>query len=109
MRPLLHLYHSVQLQFAMKFCAEKVEQALACNGGFSIRAQLGEPGLKSRWQACSTALVILAAVLRAQPAPEIHVLPVQGNVSMLVGGGGNITVQTGKDGILLVDTGLADA
>jgi cyclase len=26
---------------------------------------------------------------------------------MLVGGGGNITVQAGKDGILLVDTGLA--
>jgi cyclase len=45
-----------------------------------------------------------------QPAPadaEIHVLPVQGSVSMLVGGGGNITVQAGKDGILLVDTGLA--
>ena len=37
---------------------------------------------------------------------QIHVLPVQGNVSMLVGAGGNIAVQTGKDGILLVDTGL---
>jgi glyoxylase-like metal-dependent hydrolase (beta-lactamase superfamily II) len=34
------------------------------------------------------------------------VLPVQGNVYMLVGGGGNVTVQAGKDGILLVDTGL---
>jgi cyclase len=45
----------------------------------------------------------------AQPAApaEIHVLPVQGNVSMLVGAGGNIAVQVGKDGILLVDTGLA--
>src|SRR6266566_2961444 len=38
---------------------------------------------------------------------EIHVLPVQGNVYMLVGAGGNITVQAGKEGILLVDTGLA--
>lgn len=37
----------------------------------------------------------------------IHVLPVQGNVYMLVGDGGNIAVQTGKDGVLLVDTGLA--
>jgi cyclase len=37
---------------------------------------------------------------------QIHVLPVQGNVSMLVGAGGNIAVQTGKDGVLLVDTGL---
>jgi cyclase len=35
---------------------------------------------------------------------EIHVLPVQGNVHMLVGAGGNITIQTGKQGVLLVDT-----
>jgi glyoxylase-like metal-dependent hydrolase (beta-lactamase superfamily II) len=38
---------------------------------------------------------------------EIHVLPVQGNVYMLVGGGGNTTVQAGKDGVLVVDTKLA--
>jgi cyclase len=38
---------------------------------------------------------------------EVHVLPVQGNIFMLVGAGGNITVQAGDDGILLVDTGLA--
>jgi glyoxylase-like metal-dependent hydrolase (beta-lactamase superfamily II) len=43
-----------------------------------------------------------------EPAPaEVHILPVQGNISMLVGAGGNITVQTGSDGVLLVDTGLA--
>jgi cyclase len=35
---------------------------------------------------------------------EIHVLPAQGNVYMLVGPGGNMTVQAGKDGVLLVDT-----
>jgi cyclase len=35
---------------------------------------------------------------------EIHVLPVQNNVYMLVGPGGNITVQAGKDGVFLVDT-----
>src|SRR5437868_9150304 len=38
---------------------------------------------------------------------EIHTLPVQGNVYMLVGTGGNITVQVGKDGVLLVDTEYA--
>jgi len=38
---------------------------------------------------------------------EVHILPVQGNISMLVGAGGNITVQAGDDGILLVDTGVA--
>jgi cyclase len=35
---------------------------------------------------------------------EIHVLPVQGNIYMLVGAGGNITVQAGSDGVFLVDT-----
>jgi cyclase len=46
----------------------------------------------------------------ARPNPadaEIHLLPVQGNVYMLVGAGGNITVQAGEDGVLLVDAGLA--
>ena len=43
----------------------------------------------------------------ATPPAEVHILPVQGNISMLVGAGGNITVQTGSDGVLLVDTGLA--
>src|SRR5690348_7529118 len=38
---------------------------------------------------------------------EIHTLPVQGNVYMLVGAGGNITLQAGKDGVLLVDTEFA--
>jgi cyclase len=40
-------------------------------------------------------------------AGEVHILPVQGNISMLVGAGGNITVQAGDDGILLVDSGVA--
>ena len=37
---------------------------------------------------------------------EVHIMPVQGRVYMLVGAGANITVQVGDDGILLVDTGL---
>ena len=37
----------------------------------------------------------------------VQVLPVRGNVYMLVGAGGNITVHAGSDGILMVDTGLA--
>jgi glyoxylase-like metal-dependent hydrolase (beta-lactamase superfamily II) len=36
---------------------------------------------------------------------EIHVLPVQGNVYMLVGDGGNIAVQVGEQAPLVVDTG----
>jgi glyoxylase-like metal-dependent hydrolase (beta-lactamase superfamily II) len=63
-------------------------------------------------------LLILAAVFAAAaPAQnrgqqnfdnvEIHVLPVRDNIYMLVGAGGNITVQVGKDGVLLVDTEYA--
>ena len=39
---------------------------------------------------------------------QVHVLPVRGNVYMLVGAGGNITVQAGIDGILMVDAGVAN-
>jgi len=46
---------------------------------------------------------------RAQPnqnleRAEVHALHVQGNVYMLVGAGGNITLQIGDEGVLLVDT-----
>ena len=37
---------------------------------------------------------------------EIHVLPVQGNIYMVVGDGANITLQAGKQGELLVNTGF---
>jgi cyclase len=37
----------------------------------------------------------------------VALLAVQGKISMLAGAGGNITVQAGEDGILLVDTGVA--
>jgi glyoxylase-like metal-dependent hydrolase (beta-lactamase superfamily II) len=50
------------------------------------------------------------AVASAQPKQaeaEIRVLPVQGNIYMLVGAGANITASIGKDGILLVDAGTA--
>src|SRR5882762_1112330 len=35
---------------------------------------------------------------------DVHVLHVQGSVYMLVGAGGNITLQVGDEGVLLVDT-----
>ena len=39
---------------------------------------------------------------------EVHTLHVQGNIYMLSGAGGNITLQVGKEGVLIVDTGLAN-
>jgi cyclase len=38
---------------------------------------------------------------------QVKILPVQGSVYMLVGAGGNTTLQVGKDGVLLVDTEYA--
>ena len=56
-------------------------------------------------------LCVAAAAYAQQPANlnnvEVHILPAQGNVYMLVGAGSNITVQIGKDGVLVVDTQYA--
>jgi glyoxylase-like metal-dependent hydrolase (beta-lactamase superfamily II) len=41
-------------------------------------------------------------------AAEIEIVPVQGNVYMLVGPIGNSTVQVGDDGVLIVDTQFAE-
>jgi cyclase len=63
------------------------------------------------WSA--VAAVLLAGVAGLMPAQqnlenaEIHVLPVRGGIYMLSGDGGNITLQTGTDGVLMVDTGFA--
>ena len=46
-------------------------------------------------------------VLEAPAAGEVAVVPVQGDVHMIVGAGANITVQAGADGVLRVDTGTA--
>src|SRR3989449_10371460 len=57
-------------------------------------------------------LVFAASGAHGQQNPnlnnvEIHVLPAQGNVYMLVGAGGNMTVQVGSDGVLIVDAQYA--
>jgi glyoxylase-like metal-dependent hydrolase (beta-lactamase superfamily II) len=40
-------------------------------------------------------------------AAQVETLPVQGNVHLLAGAGGNIAAQIGETGVLLVDTGVA--
>lgn len=54
-----------------------------------------------------TLLAALAFAARAQQNADIQVLPVQGNVYLVTGAGGNIVVQAGPQGMVLVDTGLA--
>src|SRR5579864_5817119 len=68
--------------------------------------------LRNLFKLCGVALpigaivAVLAYAQQTSENAELHVLPVQGNIYMLVGGGGDITLSIGKDGILLVDTGL---
>src|SRR5205823_10988401 len=69
------------------------------------------------WSVCIASALLFLGVLGStqviypQDAKSgnsaIELLHVQGNISMLAGAGGNITVQVGKDGILLVDSGVA--
>jgi len=56
-----------------------------------------------------TALGSLAVFAQQQnfDAVEVKLQKAQGNVYMLVGAGGNVTVQVGSDGILIVDTQFA--
>jgi glyoxylase-like metal-dependent hydrolase (beta-lactamase superfamily II) len=56
-------------------------------------------------------LAVLAAATAAAgnvaAADELEVLPVQGNVYMIAGGGGNTTVQIGPEAVVVVDTKTA--
>jgi hypothetical protein len=102
--------------------ASKAEQAKPCfiREGIGFRrclvwisavASLGFIGSAERVQTQGnqqrTGQTVWPPKLSAPAAGEVQVLPVQGKVYMLVGAGGNITVQAGDDGVLLVDTGLA--
>jgi cyclase len=81
-----------------------------------VTRKVFKPSLIAPRVACILATVVflgatvLARVACAQQGQnsdnaEIHVLPVQGNVYMVVGSGANITLQIGQQGALLVDTG----
>jgi len=55
-------------------------------------------------------MAVFSPVARAQQnqnsdAAGIQVVPVQGNVYLLAGAGGNITLQVGEQGVLMVDAG----
>src|SRR6185312_5743057 len=67
--------------------------------GLAIRSRISRP--TRVWAAM---LLLAGAGFAQQRNPGVHVLPVQGNVYMIVGPGGNMTMQAGKEGVLLVDT-----
>jgi cyclase len=57
--------------------------------------------------ACLVGGAILATRAQAQAARELEVLVLRPNFFMLAGAGGNIGVQTGDDGVVVVDAGSA--
>src|SRR5687768_2102456 len=56
--------------------------------------------------AVAAAFLTSAAVV-AQQGGEIRTLPIRGNLHMIQGAGTNIVVSVGRDGVLMVDTGLS--
>ncbi len=56
-----------------------------------------------------SAAVASTGMAQQNQAANVHiqVLPVQGNLYIIAGAGGNIAVQVGQEGVLVVDTGLA--
>src|SRR5262245_20744336 len=59
--------------------------------------------------AAAAAAIVVPSLTAQGQAPQVQVLPVRGNIYLLLGAGGNITASVGKDGVLLVDSGLAQS
>jgi cyclase len=77
-----------------------------------------QPHGGSAWETPVTRAILYAAVLAVCATSansqqqdfdkvQIHVEPVQHNIYMLVGAGGNTTLQVGSEGVLMVDTQFA--
>ena len=66
-------------------------------------------GVHRRWLAAAGLGCTFAAAAQAQEPGELAIWPVRDGIYMIVGAGGNTTVQVGDDGVLVVDTKLATA
>lgn len=82
-----------------------IRASAGCLLAFLVLLRAAAPLAQSRGSASDPAAW---APVPDSPAPgAVEIVPVQGNVYMLVGAGANITVQAGADGVLIVDAGLA--
>jgi glyoxylase-like metal-dependent hydrolase (beta-lactamase superfamily II) len=80
----------------------KRRRVLAASAGLLLMAM----AVYSQGRAVSQAGTPIWSPKLSRPAPgELEVLPVQGNITVLMGAGANITVQAGGEGVLLVDSG----
>jgi glyoxylase-like metal-dependent hydrolase (beta-lactamase superfamily II) len=56
-----------------------------------------------------SAVATLLAIAGLAPAQDIHIERVRGHIYLISGAGGNVVASVGPDGVLLVDSGLAQA
>ena len=62
-----------------------------------------------RLAALALALAAVSTTALVAQQADVRILPLRGNVYVLVGAGANITLSVGREGILLVDAGTASA
>ena len=65
--------------------------------------------MKARFAALALVLAAISTPALFAQQTDVHILPLRGNVYMLVGAGSNITLSVGREGVLLVDAGAASA
>jgi len=65
--------------------------------------------VKTRLAALVLALAAASTTVLIAQQADVRILPLRGNVYVLVGAGANITLSVGREGILLVDAGTASA
>jgi len=65
--------------------------------------------VKMRLAALALALAAVSTTALVAQQADVRILPLRGNVYVLVGAGANITLSVGREGILLVDAGTASA
>jgi len=71
----------------------------------AMRVVLVSAAVALAWTAGPAERVVQA---QGRQAPELRVLPLRGNIYVVLGAGPNIVASVGKDGVLLVDSGPAD-
>ena len=105
--------------------AEEVQQVVSGTGAacwvmldsfvtWSVRSMMHARLFKPAnvFDVCGVAACVVVALLSMRPldaqGPDpLEILIVQGDVHLIAGAGGNIAVQTGPDGLVLVDSGAA--
>lgn len=84
--------------------------AALCSGGLAATVQ-GQRGGAAQGSQLRTAIYDPQQKIYYADANDrtVRALPIRDNVWMIVGAGGNITVQAGEEGVLVVDTGNGGA